>query len=68
MDDWIGTHVGFDLSPADGGTKVRFHHRGWATQSGHFRISSYCWAQLLHLLKRWVEAGEVLPHAQRAEL
>jgi uncharacterized protein YndB with AHSA1/START domain len=68
MDDWIGTRVGFDLSATEGGTKVRFYHRGWAEESEHFRISSYCWAQLLHLLKRWVEAGEVMPHAERLEL
>lgn len=68
MDDWIGTRVGFELSAIEGGTKVRFNHTNWKETSEHYRISSYCWAQLLHLLKRWVEAGEVMPHAERLEL
>lgn len=65
MDDWVGTRVGFELSPTEGGTKVRFHHRGWAEESEHFRISSYCWGTLLRLLKVYVETGAVMPHAAR---
>ena len=31
--DWMGTQVGFELSPIPGGTQVRFYHRGcrWRT-------------------------------------
>lgn len=65
MDDWTGTRVGFELEPAEEGTKVRFHHLGWAEESEHFRISSYCWAMLLRLLKVYVETGAVMPHAER---
>jgi uncharacterized protein YndB with AHSA1/START domain len=65
MDDWVGTRVGFELVPLDQGTKVRFHHTGWAEQSEHFRVSSYCWAMLLRLLKVYVERGAVMPHAER---
>ncbi|MFZ1687740.1 MAG: SRPBCC domain-containing protein [Flavobacteriales bacterium] len=65
MDDWIGTKVGFELSPTEEGTKVRFHHSGWAEESEHFRISSYCWGTLLRLLKVYVERAEVMPHADR---
>lgn len=68
MDDWVSTHVGFELEAAEGGTKVRFHHRGWAEASEHFRISSYCWGTLLRLLKVYVETGAVLPHAERVLL
>jgi uncharacterized protein YndB with AHSA1/START domain len=63
--DWTGTRVGFVLLPRDGGTSVRFHHTGWAEPNEHFRISSYCWAMYLRLLKRYVEQGEVLPYEQR---
>jgi uncharacterized protein YndB with AHSA1/START domain len=65
MDDWVGTKVGFELSPTEEGTKVRFYHKGWAEESEHFRISSYCWGTLLRLLKLYVERGEVMPHAER---
>ena len=68
MDDWVGTRVGFELEPVEGGTKTRFHHSGWGAESEHFRISSYCWAMLLRLLKVYVETGAVTPHVDRALL
>ncbi|MEO8589678.1 MAG: SRPBCC domain-containing protein [Flavobacteriales bacterium] len=68
LPDWVGTRVGFELTTLDEGTKVRFYHSGWATESEHFRISSYCWAMLLRLLKVYVERGEVMPYAQRVLL
>ena len=68
MEDWVGTRVGFEMEAVQGGTKVRFHHRGWAEASEHFRISSYCWGTLLRLLKVYVETGAVLPHAERSLL
>lgn len=68
MDDWVGTRVGFELEAVQGGTKVRFHHRGWAEAGEHFRISSYCWGTLLRLMKVYVETGAVLAHAERSLL
>jgi uncharacterized protein YndB with AHSA1/START domain len=68
LEDWIGTKVRFVLIEIEGGTNVSFSHSGWKDHSEHYRISSYCWAQLLRLLKRWVEAGEVLEHPKRALL
>lgn len=65
MPDWMGTRVGFDLDMSGDATRVRFHHRGWKEENEHFRVSSYCWAMLLRLLKVYVERGEVMPHAQR---
>jgi len=65
MDDWVGTRVGFELIPTSDGTRVRFSHTGWSDQDEHFRVSSYCWAMLLRLLKVYVERGEVMPHTQR---
>lgn len=68
MDDWLPTRVGFALREKDGSTTVDFYHAGWPHTLDHYRISGYCWAQLLRLLKRYCEAGEVLPHAQRSLL
>lgn len=68
MADRVGTRVGFELEPAERGTKVRFHHRGWAGETEHFRISSYCWGTLLRLPKVYVEHGAVMPHAERVLL
>jgi uncharacterized protein YndB with AHSA1/START domain len=64
-DDWTGTKVGFVL---EGDTQVRFHHTGWPQSNDHYRISCYCWAMYLRLLKRYIERGEVVPYEQRLEV
>ncbi len=63
--DWTGTRVGFNLAPTDAMTRVRFYHTGWASINEHYRISSYCWAMYLRLLKRFVETGEIVPYDRR---
>ena len=68
MEDWMGTRLGFVLRPSGDGTEVEFHHAGWAEASPHFRTTSYCWAMYLRLLKRFVEAGEVVPYVDRLEV
>jgi len=67
MEDWVKTRVGFVLSEKEGVTTVQFHHVGWAEQSTHYCISSFCWAMYLRLLKRYVERGEVTPYEARDE-
>ncbi|HMT07959.1 MAG TPA: SRPBCC domain-containing protein [Pyrinomonadaceae bacterium] len=65
MEDWIGTRVGVELRGSEGKTVVDFYHRGWPDNSDHFRISSFCWATYLRLLKRHIEHGEFTPYGQR---
>lgn len=65
--DWTGTRVGFGLKEADGLTTVCFSHRGWAEANEHFRVTSFCWALYLRHLKRYVEAGVVIPYSERLE-
>jgi uncharacterized protein YndB with AHSA1/START domain len=65
--EWLGTKVGFQLAGADGGTQVRFHHVGWPHDSEHYRISSYCWAMYLRLLRRYLEHGETVDYGRRLE-
>lgn len=67
-EDWLGTRVGFQLSSMKSGTLVRFHHRAWPAANEHFRISCYCWAMYLRILKRNLEYGEVVPYEQRLEV
>ncbi len=64
-DDWRGTRVGFVLDEDEGITRVRFHHAGWRGPNEHYRVSCFCWAMYLRLLKRYVERGEVVPHEER---
>lgn len=65
MADWIGTKVGVELREDNGKTIIDFYHRGWAEESDHFRISSFCWATYLRLLKRHIEHGEFTPYGER---
>lgn len=64
-DDWIGTRIRFELEGRVEGTQVRFAHTGWAEASGHFRVSSFCWAMYLRIMKRFVELGESVGYEQR---
>jgi uncharacterized protein YndB with AHSA1/START domain len=66
--DWDKSLIGFSLEDADGGTQVRFYHKGWPQLNEHFRISSYCWAMYLRLLKMNLENGLVVPYEQRLEV
>ena len=68
QEDWQGTRVGWRLEEEGGGTGVHFHHLGWPEDNVHYRISCYCWAMYLRLLKRFVEHGEVVPYEDRLEV
>ena len=67
-EDWQGTRVGFRLDDNEGVTQVRFHHADWPEMSEHYRISCFCWAMYLRLLKRYVEVGEVVPYEARLDV
>jgi uncharacterized protein YndB with AHSA1/START domain len=67
--DWLGTHVRFELSDSGGKqTGVRFSHTGWAEVTEHYRISCFCWAMYLRLMKRAVEHGEFVPYEKRLDV
>jgi uncharacterized protein YndB with AHSA1/START domain len=65
--DWQGTRMGFLLEENDGATQVRFHHTGWPVANEHYRVSCYCWAMYLRLLRRYVEHGEVVDYDVRLD-
>jgi len=68
QEDWLGTRVGFILNENDGVTQVHFHHLGWPDSNEHYRISCYCWAMYLRLLKRYLEFGDVVPYENRLDV
>jgi uncharacterized protein YndB with AHSA1/START domain len=68
MPDWAGTRVRFDLAEADGSTALRFAHTRWPSATEHFRVSSFCWAMYLRVLRRFVEHGERVPYDRRLEV
>jgi hypothetical protein len=63
--DWLGTKVGFRLTPSEDGTAVQFYHSGWRQANEHMRTSSFCWAMYLRILKRFLEHGEIVPYERR---
>ena len=63
--DWMGTRVEFALEPSSHGTRVRFSHTGWPAENEHFRVSSFCWAMYLRVMRRFVELGETVPYEGR---
>jgi uncharacterized protein YndB with AHSA1/START domain len=66
--DWKGARIGFRLDPGENRTRVRFHHLGWPQANEHYRISCYCWAMYLRILKRWLEHGETVPYDERLDV
>lgn len=66
-EDWRGTLVGFRFSEREGVTWVGFSHTGWPEANPHYRVSSFCWAMYLRLLKRYCERGEVVDYGDRLE-
>ena len=64
--DWLKTKVGFLLNnKGDNLTEVSFYHTGWPTANEHYKISSFCWAMYLRILKRYLEFGEQVPYEKR---
>jgi uncharacterized protein YndB with AHSA1/START domain len=66
--EWLRTKVGFQLAGDDATTKVQFYHMGWPKETEHYRISCYCWAMYLRVLKRYLEYGERVPYELRLEV
>lgn len=64
-EDWINSKVGFKLETQNNSTVVQFYHTGWKTVNDHFKISSFCWAMYLRIMKRHLEFGELIPYEMR---
>ena len=63
--DWVNTSVGFSLNYKNDQTEVEFYHKGWPQKNEHYKISCYCWAMYLRVLKRFLEFGEKVPYEKR---
>lgn len=68
MPGWDQTRVGFHLAEQGDATQVRFHHLGWPQAGDHFRVTAFCWAMYLRLLRRFVEHGEIVPYDRRLDV
>lgn len=63
--DWINTKVGFILNNKNDIAEIKFYHTGWPEMNEHYRISCFCWAMYLRILKRYIEYGEQVPYEKR---
>ncbi len=63
--DWLNTKVGFSFTDKNDITEISFYHTGWKEANEHHRISNYCWAMYLRILKRNLEFGEDVPYEDR---
>ena len=61
--DWAGTHITWDLTPDDKGTKVLFGHRDWTITDGSYASVNYNWGYFLTNLKTYLETGKGTPNA-----
>ena len=64
--DWNPTRFGIEISALTNKTKIDFYHLDWPEGNDHYKHSSYCWALLLHGMKRYMEANDIIPFVQRA--
>jgi uncharacterized protein YndB with AHSA1/START domain len=56
-EEWIGTHIRFELKQEEGFTIVLFQHTGWKEPGEFMHHCSTKWATFLMSLKRLVETG-----------
>jgi uncharacterized protein YndB with AHSA1/START domain len=60
-EEWIGTRVTFDLTPAGEETVVLFSHTGWRNPTEFMAHCSARWAYFLFSLKSLTETGKGTP-------
>jgi hypothetical protein len=46
---------------------VYFYHLCWPEANEHWRVSNYCWAMYLRILKRYLESGESVAYEKRLD-
>ncbi len=60
--EWANTDLTFALSTREGGTVLRFAHRGWESSEGILAQCNYDWGHYLASLKSHLETGAGTPH------
>lgn len=65
--DWMRTRIGCSLEHDGAATRVRFYHIGWPEENEHWRVSCYCWAMYLRLMRRYLMYGETVRYEDRLD-
>ena len=66
--EWIGTHVGFELTQVDDWAILLFKHEGWKEPVEFMHHCSTKWASFLLSLKKYVETGKGDPSPNDVEI
>jgi uncharacterized protein YndB with AHSA1/START domain len=61
-DEWIGTHISWDLKQEDDYTVILFKHQGWKEPVDFMHHCSTKWGVFLMSLKSLLETGQGAPY------
>jgi uncharacterized protein YndB with AHSA1/START domain len=67
-EEWVGTHITFDLKQEDGFTIVLFKHEGWKEPVEFMYHCSTKWAAFLLSLKQLLETGTGAPEPRDVQI
>lgn len=67
-EEWIGTHIRFDLKRDGEWTIILFRHEGWREPVEFMHHCSTKWASYLLSLKQLVETGEGAPSPRDVQI
>jgi Activator of Hsp90 ATPase homolog 1-like protein len=59
--EWQPTSIVWTFEPTEGGTKVGFEHRNWASAQGELAACTLTWARILTALEKYVTTGSATP-------
>jgi uncharacterized protein YndB with AHSA1/START domain len=65
IEEWIGTHISFELEEKGSNTLLRFTHGGWKEETDTFAGCNYDWATFLASLKLLCETGTGKPYQNK---
>ncbi|MBI1770633.1 MAG: hypothetical protein HY015_01370 [Bacteroidetes bacterium] len=60
-DEWINTHLFFDLTAERNNTILRFGQKDWKSASDFYCHCNTKWSYFLHSLKSYIETGQGTP-------
>lgn len=67
-EEWVGTHLTFDLKPSDGETVLLFTHADWREPVEFMYHCSTKWGYFLLGLKAWLDGGEATPYPNELKI
>ncbi len=67
-EEWINTHLFFDLTEENNNTILRFGQTDWKTTSDFYCHCNCKWSYFLHSLKSLIETGKGTPFPEDTKI